>query len=297
MRRAFVTCDVFTTQRFSGNQLAVLPDAAGLDEARMQAIATEFNYSETTFVLPPQDPANLAAVRIFTPRGELAFAGHPTIGTALVLAWQGRTPREGKFVLELKAGTVPVQVRTGQDGGLTAEFAAPQRPRHDPALAPELVAAALGLGVGDLVSDDGLPCVASCGTPFLLVELADLDRLGRSRARDFPTLPTATGGSVFLFTRNGTAEPGELRARMYAPGHGIPEDPATGSAAAALAGFLGGRAGLGDGWHRWRIRQGVEMGRPSLIEAAAHRIDGAAVEVRIGGAAVPVMEGTVEVDG
>ncbi|MGD9509665.1 MAG: PhzF family phenazine biosynthesis protein [Geminicoccaceae bacterium] len=297
MRYAFVTCDVFTTTRFSGNQLAVVPDAAGLDDARMQALAAEFNYSETTFVLPPEDPANLAAVRIFTPRGELAFAGHPTVGTALMLARQGRTPHGGDFVLELKAGPVPVQVRPGQGGGLTAEFAAPQRPRHDPPLAPETVAAALGLSVGDLLLDDGLPCVGTCGTPFLLVELADLATLGRAHARDFSTLPASTGGSVFLFTRNGTAEPGELRARMYAPGHGIPEDPATGSAAAALVGFLGGRAGLGDGWHRWRIRQGVEMGRPSLIEAAAHRVDGAVVEVRIGGSAVPVMEGNIEVDG
>ena len=297
MRYRFVTCDVFTTRRFYGNQLAVFPDAEGLDGAQMQALAREFNYSESTFVLPPRDPAHLAAVRIFTPRGELGFAGHPTIGTALALAWQDRTPHDGDFTLELKAGRVPVQVRRGQGGGLTAEFAAPQPPRHDPPLAPETVAAAVGLAVDDLVLDDGLPCVGSCGTPFLLVELAGLDALGRAQARDFAGLPASTGGSIFLFTRQGTDEPGELRARMYAPGHGILEDPATGSAVAALAGFLAGRPGLADGWHRWRIRQGVEMGRPSLIEAAAHRAAGAVAEVRIGGSAVPVAEGSIEVDG
>lgn len=297
MRYRFVTCDVFTTRRFCGNQLAVLPDAEGLDGAQMQALAREFNYSETTFVLPPRDPANLAAVRIFTPRAELGFAGHPTIGTALTLAWQGRTPHGGGFTLELQAGNVPVQVRRREGGGLAAEFAAPQPPRHDPPLPPGTVAAALGLAVDDLVLDDGLPCAGSCGTPFLLVELAGLDALGRARARDFAGLPASTGGSVFLFTRQGTAEPDELRARMYAPSHGILEDPATGSAVAALAGFLAGRAGLADGWHRWRIRQGVEMGRPSLIEAAAHRSADVVAEVRIGGSAVPVAKGSIEVDG
>jgi trans-2,3-dihydro-3-hydroxyanthranilate isomerase len=295
MRYRFVTCDVFTTRRFSGNQLAVLPEASGLDGGRMQELAAEFNYSETAFVLPPADAANLAAVRIFTPRAELGFAGHPTVGTALALSWAGRTPPGGEFVLELKAGLVPVQVRTGGDGAQTAEFAAPQRPRHGPPLPAEDVARALGLAPRDLVRDHGTLCVASCGTPFLIAELASLDALGRARARDVAGLPEAAGEGMFLFTRDGAAESGELRARMFAPLHGIPEDPATGSAAAALAGFLGGRAGLAEGWHRWRIHQGVEMGRPSLIQAAAHRVAGEVVEVRIGGSAVPVMEGTVEV--
>ena len=295
MRYRFVTCDVFTTRAFSGNQLAVLPDAGGLNDAQMQALATEFNYSETTFVLPPADPANLAAMRIFTPRAEIPFAGHPTVGTALALAWAGRTPPSGDFVLELKAGPVPVRVQAGQDGTPTAEFAAPKRPQHGPALVAEAVGRVLGLGPEDLVQGGGLPCVASCGTPFALVELSAIEALRRAHIGDHAGLSEIAGEGIFLFTRDGTSEPGELRARMFAPLHGIPEDPATGSAAAALAGFLGGRPGLAEGWHRWRIHQGLEMGRPSLIQAAAHRVDGEVVEVRIGGSAVPVMEGTVEV--
>ncbi|HEX6011462.1 MAG TPA: PhzF family phenazine biosynthesis protein, partial [Geminicoccaceae bacterium] len=293
MRYRFVTCDVFTDRRFGGNQLAVLPEAEGLSPAWMQSIAAEFNYSETTFVVPPAEPAHRARVRIFTPKAEIPFAGHPTVGTALVLAWLGRTPAEGEFVLEEGAGSVPVRIAAdGHGGAIAAEFAAPVAPSHGPTTPAEPVAAALGLSTVHLVTDAGLPCVASCGTPFLVVELAGRDALARARLDASADLPDG-GNGVFLFTR----EPGDgladVRARMFAPKHGIPEDPATGSAAAAFAGFLGGRPGLADGWHRWRIVQGVEMGRPSLIEASAHRRGSRVVEVRVGGKAVPVAEGTI----
>ena len=295
MRYRYLTCDVFTDRRFGGNQLAVLPDAAGLDTAAMQRLAAEFNYSETTFVLPPDDPANLARVRIFTPKAEMPFAGHPTVGTALALAWLGRTPADGRFVFEEQAGLVPIAVRTAGTGALEAEFAAPGRAEHGPPVAPAAVAAALGLGGEDLVVEGGLPCAASCGAPFLLVELASRAALERAAFRGDVGLPAVAAEGVFLFTRDGADNEVDLRARMFAPAHGIPEDPATGSAAAALAGFLGSRRGLAAGWHAWRIAQGVEMGRPSLILARARRDRDGVAEVRIAGTAVPVAEGTIEV--
>lgn len=294
MRYAFHTCDVFTGERFGGNQLAVLPDASGLSGEQMQAIAAEFNLSETSFVLPPADPAHLARLRIFTPRAEVPFAGHPTIGTVLVLAWLGRVPGEASFVLEEEAGLVRAEVRFADGRPVSAEFTAPAAPWHGAPVDPRSVADALGLALDDLRLGQGLPAQASCGTPFLFVELAGLAALGRARL-DVTRLPAEAGeNGVFLFTAE-TGDPRiDLRARMFAPQFGIPEDPATGSAAAALAGFLAGRPGLAEGWHGWRIAQGLEMGRPSLIEARARRAGGAVAEVRIAGGAVPVSEGTIE---
>jgi trans-2,3-dihydro-3-hydroxyanthranilate isomerase len=296
MRYRYLTCDVFTTRRFGGNQLAVVPEAEGLDTVAMQRIAAEFNYSETTFVVPPSDPTHLARVRIFTPRAEMPFAGHPTVGTALTLTWLGRTPPGGAFVLEEQTGPVPVTLAKDEEGRLSAEFTAPAAPSHAAAVAAGPVARALGLDAGQIVTGGGLPCVASCGVSFLLVELASREALARSTLTTLAGLPDVAAEGVFLFTRGQADGTADLRARMYAQAHGIPEDPATGSAAAALAGFLGGRPGLADGRHAWRIAQGVEMGRSSLIRARALRREGRVVDVRIAGNAVPVAEGTVEVE-
>lgn len=293
MRYRYLTCDVFTARRSGGNQLAVLPDAAGLSTEQMQAIANEFNYSETTFVLPPSDPAHLARVRIFTPRSEMPFAGHPTVGTALALAWLGRVPPGGEIVLEELAGPVPVRVEQADGRPGVAEFAAPVAPtcgRPQPA-----ASIGVGLPVEDILTADGLPCVASCGAPFLLVEVAGLDALARARLDGAVALPDGAKG-VFLFTRETGDSSLDVRARMFAPHDGIAEDPATGSAAAAFAGYLAGRPDAAEGWHRWRIGQGFEMGRPSLIETRARREASRVVEVRVGGAAVPVAEGSIEVD-
>lgn len=288
MRYRFLTCDVFTDRRFGGNQLAVLPEAEGLSAAQMQAVAAEFNYSETTFVLPPADPTHLARLRIFTPKAEIPFAGHPTVGTALALVWLGRAPETGEIVLEEPAGSVPVRLTPG-----SAELTAPAAPEHGPMLPTAPLAAALGLDEGDVLDRDGLPCVASAGTDFLFVELASRAALARARIAGNP--PEPGGKGVFLFTRQGTDPGFDLHARMFAPAFGIAEDPATGSAAAALAGFLAGRPNVADGWHGWRIAQGLEMGRPSRIKARALRQDGRVAEVRVGGKAVPVVEGTTEV--
>ena len=259
----------------------------------MQAIAAEFNYSETTFVLPPADPAHLARVRIFTPRFEMPFAGHPTVGTALALAWRDRTPAGGRFVLEEKAGPVPVVLSQDADGNLVAEFSAPKLPSHSAVLAADRVAAALGLATDELATASGLPREASCGVPFLLVELASMDALARALLRDDAILQPTEAKGVYLFVRG--AGGAGIRARMFAPGAEILEDPATGSAAAALAGYLAGRSGLADGWHSWEVRQGAEMGRPSLIAIRAKREGDKVVEVRVGGTAVPMMEGTIEI--
>lgn len=291
MRYRFLTCDVFTDRRFGGNPLAVLPEAEGLGTAQMQAIAAEFGYSETTFVLPPEKPGHLARVRIFTPERELPFAGHPTVGTALALAWLGRAPEDGEVVLGEGAGPVPVRLR----GGAWAEFAAPAAAWRGPPVPAEGVAQALGLGTGEVKAEAGLPCLASCGVTFLLVELTSLAALARARLVGGVEPPEAEGNGVFLFTRAVADARTDLRARMFAPTLGVPEDPATGSAAAALAGCLGAE-GTGEGWRCWRIVQGVEMGRPSLIEASARRQDGRVVEVRVAGGAVRVAEGTIEVD-
>jgi trans-2,3-dihydro-3-hydroxyanthranilate isomerase len=288
MRCRFVTCDVFTDRRFSGNQLAVVPEAEGLSATQMQAIAAEFNYSETTFVLPPDDPAHLARLRIFTPATELPFAGHPTIGTALALVRLGRAPERGEILLEEGAGSVRVRLTPG-----SAELTTPSPPEHGPALPAPALQALLGLGEGEVLSRDGLPCVASAGLPFLLVELASREAL--AKAQLVGDLPDAGGKGIFLFTRQGTDAGFDLHARMFVPGLGVAEDPATGSAAAALAGFLAGRPGLAEGWHGWSIAQGIEMGRPSRIEARALRQDGRVAEIRVGGQAVPVAEGMIEV--
>lgn len=290
MRYRFITCDVFTERRFSGNQLAVLPEAEGLSAERMQLIAREFNYSETAFVLPAEDPAHLARVRIFTPRSELPFAGHPTVGTALVLAWLGRAPANGRIVLEEGAGPVPIEITED-----VAELTAPGAPDHGSPAEAGPIAAALGLDAAEVKVGGGLPCVASHGVRFLFVELASLAALEHARLAGGAEPDAGGGNGIFLFTREVGDAPADLRARMFAPSHGIPEDPATGSAAAALAGLLGAEAGLDEGWHRWRIAQGWEMGRPSLIDARARREGGRVAEVRVGGRAVPVAEGTLEV--
>jgi trans-2,3-dihydro-3-hydroxyanthranilate isomerase len=287
-RRPFVIADVFTDQPYSGNQLAVVFDADGLTKAQMQAIATEFGFSETTFVLRPERDDHDVRVRIFTPGIELPFAGHPTVGTALALAWR-RDPdeRPPSVVLGEGAGPVPVELRYEKGEPVAAEFRAPALPVRGGPVDGQRCVAALGLEPKDLVLADGLPGEATCGLPFLLVRLADVGALGRARMLDPGLLDGLEASGVFLFV-----DGEEIRARMFSPLDGIGEDPATGSAAAALAGFLGTLDGP-DGTRRWRIRQGVEMGRPSLIEASARREHGRVVEVRVGGSAVKVAEGWI----
>ena len=301
MRHRFVTADVFTERAFGGNPLAVLPDARGLDPARMQEVAREFNLSETTFVLPPAAPAHTRRLRIFTPVREIPFAGHPTVGTALVLAATGAIELEGeitRITFEEGAGPVPVTIRSAGGRPVFAELTAPEPPTIGRAPEPAALAAVLGLTPADLRTDAGLPVIASTGLPFLIVELSDAAALARARLDQGlwrRLLDDAEAHPVFLFTRDAAGLDADFRARMFAPAAGVEEDPATGSAAAALGGWLGVNEAPADRITRYVVAQGVEMGRPSRLEITVDRRLGELAAVRVGGGAVLVSEGTIEV--
>jgi trans-2,3-dihydro-3-hydroxyanthranilate isomerase len=300
---AYLTLDVFTSQRFGGNPLAVIPDARGLDAPAMQKIAREFNYSETTFVLPPRDPANTAEVRIFTPRAELPFAGHPNVGTGYVAATMGSLfGREVGEVLrfEEKAGLVAVRIRRDGAGVTGAELTAPVGLTRGATLPAAEAAACLGLDAAEIVTTSHQPQVASVGLAFLCVELSGRAALAKAapRAELFASLlPQVGTDAIMLYIRDQARGPGALRARMFSPLHFVPEDPATGSAGAALSALLADLDPASDGERRYAIIQGEEMGRPSLLEAAVLKRNGTVAETRIGGACAPVMRGVLTLDG
>jgi trans-2,3-dihydro-3-hydroxyanthranilate isomerase len=296
MRRKFFTLDVFTDKRFAGNPLAVVLEPEGLDTAAMQTIAREFNLSETVFVFPPADKANRASLRIFTPGRELPFAGHPTVGTAVLL---GRVDGGGEraFVMEEKVGPVPCHVTaTGADSG-HARFELPRLPEiagqpSDNAI----IAAALSLSAGDIGADGWGVQRWSAGNPFTVVPVASLDVVARARP-DMAHFEKAFGGGFaapFVVSRRAAEAGHDFHARMFAPGVGVAEDPATGSAAAAFAGYLAAHAGYRDGEHTVRIEQGYEMGRPSVMELTLKIAGGKLAGASIGGGAVVVMEGSIE---
>lgn len=294
MRRRFATLNVFTNRRFAGNALAVVLDPEGLDTAAMQTIAREFGHPETVFVFPPQDPAHRARVRIFTPTRELPFAGHPTVGTAVLLGLRDRTAVGGDIVLEEGIGPVRCVLEATGNGQGSARFALAQLPAEE-GMAPDnaAVAAALGIAPAEIGFDAFRPACWSAGNPFTFVPIAGLAAMARCRPTPgaFDTAFGA-GGAAYLFCQE-TVEPGHaFHARMFAPAHGVPEDPATGSAAAAFVGVLGPH--LGDGSHAIAIEQGYEMGRPSLIRLAMTVQAGKLVSATIAGDAVIVTEGTIE---
>ncbi len=297
MKRRFVTLDVFTDRRFAGNPLAVVLDGEGLDTAAMQAVAREFNLSETVFVSPPRQAAHRARVRIFTPKRELDFAGHPIVGTAVLLGCLDGGADECALVLEAKIGPVPCRVTPGAEGG-EASFALPQLPAEVGAPPPnETLAAALGLAVDDIGFGGFTPSCRSTGLGFTFVPLKSLDAVRRAQpdlARFASALTAPAHNAVYIFSTE-TAEPAhDFHARMFAPAFGIVEDPATGSAAAAFAGVLTRFAGLTDGEHAFVIEQGYEMGRPSLIRLGLTVAGGGLRAATIGGGAVRVSEGTIE---
>jgi trans-2,3-dihydro-3-hydroxyanthranilate isomerase len=284
----YFTCDVFTDRVFGGNPLAVLVDAQGLADAEMQAIAREFNFSETTFVSPAADPRHTARVRIFTPGGELPFAGHPTVGTAFVLASTGMA--DGDLVLEEGVGPVPVRIERAADGHVVrCTLTAARLPERGPTPPePAALAAMLGLAEADLA---GPGECWSCGVDFLVIPLASTDALTKARL-DLPRWRSALDRYVTQKVYPiAQVDDSTWRARMFAPGVGVAEDPATGSAAAALAGWLAGGSGLSSGTLNWEIRQGEEVGRPSRIFLAADIERGAPTAVRVGGASVMFCEG------
>jgi trans-2,3-dihydro-3-hydroxyanthranilate isomerase len=293
MRRNFVTLDVFTDRRFAGNPLAVVLDPDGLDTAAMQAIAREFNHPETVFVFPPAERAHRARVRIFTPARELPFAGHPTVGTAVLLGLRDGAAAGREIVLEEGIGAVRCVLEAGAGDAGRVRFALPQLPAEVGA-APDnaTIAAALGIAAAEIGFEGFQPSRWSAGNPFTFVPLAGLAVMARCNP-DRPDFGAAFGaGGAYLFCRE-TVEPGHaFHARMFAPAMGVREDPATGSAAAAFVGVLGPH--VGDGAHTLAIEQGYEMGRPSLIQLAMTMQAGKLVSAAIAGDAVIVTEGTIE---
>jgi trans-2,3-dihydro-3-hydroxyanthranilate isomerase len=285
MQRRYITVDVFTDRAFGGNPLAVVLDAKGLSTAQMQAIATEFNYAETTFVLPPRDGAHDAQVRIFTVTTEMPFAGHPNVGTAFVLATQAaKAPARLKF--EEGAGLVVVEVLQR----LTL-FGAEQ------------AASCASLSAADVATGRHQPQIVSVGMPFLVVELHSRDALRRARpdaAAFARTFPCDSAFAIYLYTRDVSGEKlaCDLQARMFFPGaSGLIEDPATSSATVATAALLADLANERDGEFKLRFGQGVDMGRPSLLLTRVVKAGGAVVSAHVGGGCAPMMEGTFRLVG
>jgi trans-2,3-dihydro-3-hydroxyanthranilate isomerase len=291
----FVKLDVFTTVAFEGNPLAVFPDAQGLDDATMQRIACELNLSETTFVFPPANPQHTALVRIFTPRSELPFASHPTVGTAFVLRGDGNAE-----ALVLEEGVGPVPVRVARDAAGTLQFWLTTPPiafgeRIDPAI----VTRALGLRPSDIQAD-APPEVASAGAPFVFVALKNRDLVDRIERLDYRALRAALPNApteVFVFARreDSDGQPGDTYAvysRMFAPEIGIAEDPATGGATGPLAAYMlrHGLLPLANGLHLVS-EQGTKMGRRSLLHVLIHTENDALSRIEVGGSVVPIATG------
>jgi len=279
----FVIADVFTDQPFSGNQLGVFPDAQGLSERAMQAIARELNFPETTFVFPP------LRVRIFTPKSEMQFAGHPTVGTAAVLAHLRKMDLPAKIVLEEGVGPVPVEL-SRRGAHVYAEFTI-EKPVETPPDRVEKSAAAAALSLPE--SSVLEAWFASGGVRFAFVRLADkaaVDRVQLDRAEWTRHFKNAWASQLYFFTGEK-----EVYARMFAPALGIEEDPATGSAAVGLASVLASRLPAPDGVFNWRIDQGVAMGRASRLEASAEKRGGRVVRVKVGGVTVLSAEGSMNV--
>jgi trans-2,3-dihydro-3-hydroxyanthranilate isomerase len=307
MKLEFHTLDVFTTRKFGGNPLAVVLGADHLSTEQMQIITREFNLSETTFVMKPEDPSHTAKVRIFFPGGEMPFAGHPTLGTAALLAELKNKPGcsfETNITLELKAGLTPVRISRIADR-VNGIFTAPVVPFHAKVKMPtiEETARALNLSPDDIGFDGHALASVEGGPRFFYVPVKTRAALEKSKvlephwsnllqAVNLPERVT-TIDAAYVYTRGGDGKGTAFRARMYSPTGGIPEDPATGSATALLAAQLVSAERLSDGTHRWQLEQGYEMGRPSDLKLEADVSNSKLTAVRVGGSAVRMMSGTL----
>ena len=302
MRYKFYTADVFTDCAFAGNPLAVFADAAGLETEQMQRIAREFNLSETVFGFKPQDPAHTLALRIFTPKVELPFAGHPTVGAAFVLAATGAIELDGEhtsIVFEEKLGPVPVSIRAAAGKPCSTQLSAPKMPEFG-AAPPSLaeLASMLSLEEADILTGEFSPQAVSCGVPFLFVPLQDRNAMRRVRVRLDrwqSLLARSLAPNLYLISFDNESAQAQVHARMFAPAVLSDEDPATGSAATALAGYLGVRDAARDATLHWVVEQGIEMGRPSVMEVEADKAGGEIIAVRVGGASVLISEGEIEI--
>ena len=300
MRARFYTLDVFTDRIFGGNPLAVFPDAAKIPESALQSIALELNLSETVFVYPPADPKHTRRVRIFTPVFEMPFAGHPTVGCAFALAALGEIPLDGeaRIVLEEVVGPVPVLVRGEFKKPTFAQLSVAKRPETGPPPPGRThLAEMLSLDPSDILGGMTAPQGISCGYPFLMVPLRDLDAVRRARVRLEQwdaALKSYWAPDVMVFARDAERE-GVIRARVFVPSQGIIEDPATGSAVAALGGYLGARESAASGNFSYVVEQGFEIKRPSILELEVDKAEGEVTAVRVGGSAVMVSEGMMDV--
>lgn len=306
MELPFQTLDVFTDRTFGGNPLGVFPDAAHLPVDLMQRVAREMNLSESVFLGPPETPEGTARVRIFTPALEVPFAGHPTVGTAIYLASAGHGPESDAaghgrvtLVLEENVGPVPVDVHYDGDTPVFARFTAAMLPEHRPS--PHSCAdlgAMVGLDPDDVCGDGLAPEMVSCGLPYHVVPIKTVDAVRRA-VLDMSLwsrmLADSWAHHVYLVCPEAEGQGVDIRVRMFAPGSGVPEDPATGSAAAALGGYLAEADGRDEGTLSWTVEQGLEIGRPSIIHVEADRSGGATAAVRVGGSATFVSRGTMTV--
>src|SRR6201996_1813998 len=300
MQRRYVTVDVFTDRAFGGNPLAVVLDAEGLSTEHMQAIAAEFNYSETTFVLPPRDKSHDAEVRIFTVRSEIPFAGHPHVGTAFVLASRAKPPPQ-RLLFEEKAGLVPVEISSANGKVTNAELTAPQPLKRLTQVSAADVAACLSLSAADIRTDRHQPHIISVGLPFLAVEVASREALRHAKpnADAFArTLPLDGNDAIYFYTREVPANeaPCQVQARMLHPGaSGLTEDPATGSATAAAAALFADLDAISDGELKMTFGQGFDMGRPSILHTRVRKQGGEVVSAHVGGSCVFMMEGMLSI--
>ncbi|MBI3792418.1 MAG: PhzF family phenazine biosynthesis protein [Gemmatimonadetes bacterium] len=301
MAYRYCTADVFTTVAFGGNQLAVLPDARGLSTEQMQAITREFNYAESVFVFPPEK-GGTRKLRIFTPGEEVPFAGHPTVGTAHVLAAIGEIPLDGevtRIVFEEGVGPVPVMIRASGGVPTFAQLSVAKLPEiGPPPPTRQTLAEILSLDPEDIIGGMSPPQAISCGLPFLLVPLRNRAAVAKARIRMDrweAVLQRWWANMILVFSRDPEDPAHDVRARMYGPGVGVMEDPATGSAAAALGGYLAQRDAKADGTLKWTVEQGYEMGRPSQLHVEADKVGGAITAIRVGGSSVLMAEGTLKV--
>jgi trans-2,3-dihydro-3-hydroxyanthranilate isomerase len=287
----FVLVDVFSDRPFGGNQLAVFPHAEGLTEATMQSLAREFNFSETTFVLPPDDPSNACRVRIFTPSNEMPFAGHPTVGTAAVLASLSEVhdATTRRFVFEEGIGPVTVDI-DGED--ITLRLQSPRYESTAECPRVDAISAALSLSEADVAES----WYGGVGLRFCFVRVASRETVDRA-ALDKSAWASGVAGSwsphLYVFAGECT-DGAHLYARLFAPAFGIDEDPATGSACAGLVASLAGRSPVPLGRYELRIDQGVSMGRPSVMHGTARTEDGRLAEVSVGGCSTIVGTGVIK---
>ena len=313
MQLPFHTLDVFTDRTFGGNPLGVFPDAAHLPTDLMQRIALEMHLSETVFLGAPETPEGSARVRIFTPGREVAFAGHPTVGSAIFLAagsgshTLGPSDSEGSpatsgsmtLVLEENVGPVPVVVRLENGTPVFAQFTTAILPEHRPSPhSPDDLARMVGLDAADVCPDDMPVEMVSCGLEYHIIPVRTIDAIRRA-ALNMTLWKTMVADGwahhVYLVCPEAEGEGVDAHVRMFAPGSGVPEDPATGSAAAALGGYLSKIDGRAEASLSWTVEQGLEMGRPSIIHVEADRAGGATAAVRVGGSAVFVSQGTMTI--